>query len=125
MANGTLGDFIYLLAAPAWIWVLIYGLRTVKEWPNIMARRNEARRDAAAVHAGDWERLRNEVTRAHDRIDKVQGELDLCHQERDEWRSRAIAAEAVNLGRGEANQQAQRIVSTERQADARKREGDK
>jgi hypothetical protein len=101
----------------------ILGLVTWRLWnglPNVMAQWIEWRKLKAAAKADDWSRLRDEITRLDGRIDTLQRELDLCHEERDEWRSRAIAAEAVTLGRGAALQEAQRIVSTERQADANK-----
>lgn len=68
-------------------------------------------------------RLEARVAKLEERCDKVEAELAECHAERDEWRSRAIAAEATMIGKGRADQEAQIIVSTEREADAAARKG--
>jgi hypothetical protein len=44
--------------------------------------------------------------------------VDECRKREGEWMQRAIAAEAYQLGEGAARQEAQRIISTERQIDA-------
>jgi hypothetical protein len=127
MGNGT-GDFIYLLAAPAYLWVLIYGLRTFKEWPNIMARRNEARRDKAAIEGGQVERMDTRMRRLEERYEVLetahQDCLDNFSAERDaraEERAGRLKAEALLLARQQSDQGAQLIVSSEREADAAKR----
>ena len=79
-----------------------------------MARLNERHRDRAAEKSGDWSRLRDEIKRLDERCDHLQREVDECRKREGEWMSRAIAAEAVQLGEGRANQEAQRIVSAER-----------
>ena len=50
-------------------------------------------------------------------------EVTECRRREGEWMHRAIVAEAALMGKGEAHQEAQRIVSTEREADAIKRKG--
>jgi hypothetical protein len=117
-----MGDAWYwTLAAPLWLVVLIYGLRTAKDWPGIMARWNERRRDASAERAGDWSRLRAEIRRLDDRCDHLQREVDECREREGVWMQRAIAAESALMGKGEVKQEAQRIVSAEREIDAGKR----
>lgn len=114
----ALADFFSLEAG---VWS-IFGVIALVAWrmwnglPGVMAQWIEWRKAKAAAKSVDWDRLRSEITRLDGRIDHLLDELELCHQERDMWRSRAISAEATYLGRGEANQQAQLIVSTERQA---------
>lgn len=74
----------------------------------------------------DWARLRDEVGRLVGRVQSLEGkcdtlesEVDACRQREGEWMRRAIEAEAALMGRGRADQEAQRIVSAERQADAK------
>jgi len=108
---------------------IIAGVNSVVVWrfwpaiPEIMARINERRRDRQSATDRHQDRLEARIVRLEERCDAVEAELAECHRERDEWRGRAVAAEAVMIGRGEANQAAQRIVSAEREHDAAKREG--
>src|SRR5690349_10147490 len=95
----------------------------VKVWPLILAKLIEARRDKVDEKAGDWSRLRGEIERLDGRCDHLQQEVDECHRREGEWMSRAIRAESALLGKGEVRQEAQRIVSAERQADAAKKDG--
>lgn len=48
-------------------------------------------------------------------------EVNACREREGEWMRRAITAEAALMGKGDAQQEAQRIVSAEREADAIKR----
>ena len=48
-------------------------------------------------------------------------EVNECRRREGEWMHRAIVAEAALMGKGEAQQEAQRIVSAEREADSIKR----
>lgn len=64
---------------------------------------------------GDWQRLHAEIVRLDERCDHLQREVDECRQREGEWMRRAIVAEAASEGIGEARQEAQRIVSAERQ----------
>lgn len=102
----------YALAAPVWIWVCLYGLRTVKEWPNIMARRNEAKRDAAQIAGGMLDRLDK-------RIQFLEAAEEECRAELASAKGRIAELEGYNIGRGEAKQDAQRMLSAEREADKR------
>lgn len=88
--------------------------------PLYLERRNEARRISAEGETSDWSRLRDEIARLDGRCDHLQREVDDCREREGEWMRRAITAEATLQGEGEAWQEAQRIVSTERQADAKK-----
>ena len=92
-----------------------------KGWPSIMARVNERRRDITAEKDGDWTRLRVEIARLDERCDHLQREVDECREREGEWMRRAIAAEAASEGVGDARQNAQRIVSAEREADRREK----
>jgi septal ring factor EnvC (AmiA/AmiB activator) len=88
---------------------------------------SERRRDAAAEKANDFQRLREEVDRLSKRVEVLEDKVEECEKDRDDWRNRAVTAEAelirlqaYEYGTGEARQAAQRIVSTERTEDGKK-----
>lgn len=111
---GDVQTWAYLVGTPAWLAFLVYVVRTVRDWPNVMARWNERLRDKESAKDGDWARLRAEIVRLDARCDHLQREVDECREREGVWMQRAIAAEAAHLGAGEAKQEAQRIISTER-----------
>lgn len=85
-----------------------------KAWPLIMARINERHRDKEAGKSGDWSRLRAEISRLDERCDHLQREVDECREREGEWMKRAIAAEAYQIGRGDAAQTVTIIESRKR-----------
>lgn len=102
-----------------WIMAVFNGVIAFRLWPvipEIMSRINERKRDRQSAADRLQDRLESRLEKLEHRVDATEEELAECHRERDEWRSRAVAAEAVKLGEGEARQMAQRIVSIERQA---------
>ena len=104
----------------------INGVLAWRIWPAIpaiMGRINDRRRDHQNASDRLQDRLEGRVDKLEKRCDKLEEELAECHRERDEWMSRAVAAEATMIGKGRADQEAQIIVSTERQADAAARKG--
>lgn len=113
--------WVYALGTPAWLALLVYVARTVRDWPNFMARWNERLRDKEAAKDGDWSRLRAEIARLDERCDHLQREVDECREREGVWMQRAIAAEAAHLGAGEAKQEAQRIISAERESQGKHR----
>lgn len=118
---------IFTTAMAAWTAVFMLAVRLFHTWPLVMARVNERLRDKEAEKNGEWGRLHAEIARLDARLvsldarcDHLQHEVDECHRRESEWMQRAIAAEAYNLGQGTAFNEAQRIVSTEREADKAK-----
>ena len=121
---------IFSVASAAWAFVCINAVALFKMWPAIMARINERKRDAHVEKSSDWQRLRDEIKRLDARIDallgrcdELQHEVDACRQREHEWMRRAIAAEAFQLGQGEARQDAANIVAVERIVDPNKHKG--
>lgn len=96
----------------------VLAFRVWKVFPEFMARLNERRRDHDSASDRLQDRLAARVEKLEHRCDKLEEELAECHRERDEWRSRAVAAEAFLTGEGQARQTGQMIVSAEREADA-------
>lgn len=115
---------IFSAAAGVWTIAAMVAVALFRSWPLIMARINERQRDRQSEKSGDWQRLRDEINRLDGRCDHLQTEVDECRAREAEWMHRAIAAEAVHLGKGEAEQHAARIVAAERIIEAaRKNEG--
>lgn len=121
----ALAEFFSLEAG---VWS-IFGVLFLLAWrmwnglPNVMAQWIEWRKAKAAEKSQDWTRLRAEIDKLWNECAELRKVVQECERREGEWMSRAIAAEAKLLGMGEAKQEAQRIVSTERQADANKRDG--
>jgi hypothetical protein len=108
----------------AWAAVLILALFVARLWsgaPAILDKWLAWRAAKAAERTAYWDRLLKEIKRLDERCDHLQSEVDACREREGEWMQRAIAAEAYQLGEGEALQKAQRIVSAERQMDADKK----
>lgn len=105
----------------------ILGLVSWRIWnglPHVMAQWIAWRVAKDAAKGADWNRLRSEIDKLWTECRELRQAVQDCENREVEWMHRAIAAEAKLLGRGEAMQDAQRIVSAEREIDARKR-GDK
>lgn len=122
MGDVDVWRFLLQPIVPAYLTLLIVGVMAWKAYPAVLARVLEGRRDREAAKSGDWSRLRAEIVRLDERCDHLQREVDECREREGVWMQRAIAAEAAMLGKGEAKQEAQRIVSAEREVDARARD---
>lgn len=114
---------VFSVASAAWTVACMVAVALFKMWPHIMARLNERRRDAHTEKSSDWQRLRDEIGRLDTRCDHLQVEVDACREREGEWMRRAIAAEAFQIGQGEANQKAAAIVAAERILDSKKNSG--
>jgi hypothetical protein len=119
--DGLLAN-IFSAATGVWALVLMVAVALFKTWPLIMARINERLRDKEAEKNSEWSRFQAEIARLVERVvmveqrcDHLQHEVDECRKREADWMHRAIAAEAYQLGEGEAHQQAQRFLSAERQ----------
>lgn len=124
-----LNDFSWvgqIFSATNGVWTLVaiitFGL--FRAWPLILGKINERKRDDVAEKAGDWVRLRDEVTRLAARVEVLEQKVEECESERDAALKRAVTAEtelikleAYNQGRGEGMQTAQVILSSERKKD--------
>jgi urease accessory protein UreF len=116
---------IFSAAAGVWALVAMAAVALFRAWPHIMGRWNERFRDRLTEEAGDWDRIRSERDVAREERDMVRDRWAECEAARIEWMGRAVKAEAIvqgyNDGIGIARNEAQRIVSAEREADAKKR----
>lgn len=125
-ASGLLpwtGVYVLLLGIFVGLWRVV---------PGIMQRANERQKQqdehalaAAAAEAEakaeHVEMLREEVRRLSQRVEALELKVEECERREDEWRHRAIEAEAevhrrdaIELGLGQARQQAQAAVSADR-----------
>lgn len=119
MEDGIL-DKLLSVPAALWAFVCINAVALFKTYPFIMAKLNERHRDKAKEKDGDWSRLRAEIVRLDERCDHLQHEVDDCRAREADWMSRAIKAESALLGKGEVKQEAQRIVSADREEHAKR-----
>jgi outer membrane murein-binding lipoprotein Lpp len=115
---------IFTLERGVWTLVALGVVALIRTWPLILARINERERDGVAEKAGDWDRLRQEVSRLADRVAALERKVDECEEERDAALRRAVTAEtelikleAYHFGVGEGKQTAQVILSAERKKD--------
>jgi len=118
MDDAALWSYLGWALPPLWAWVLIYALRTFKEWPAIMARRNEARRDTASAADALLARYEN-------RVASLEAAEEKCRFDLTEALRRLGEIEGYMMGRGKASQDAQLIVSAEREIEAAKRDNGK
>lgn len=117
-------SFLGLLTAPStplWVVAALVFAGLLRFGPQYMAQANERARDKAAQMAGDWTRLRDEVDRLARRVEALETKVEECEQDRDNWRHQATSAsaelarrDAIELGLGQARQQAQAAVSADR-----------
>lgn len=106
------------------LWLVAIAMTTVvlRSGPSFLERWNERLRDKDAAKAGDWSRLRGEIKRLDERCAQIEEREQECQHNLADALQRIGQLEGYNLGIGEAHQTAQRIVSSERAKDARKKE---
>lgn len=98
--NDWLGK-IFSVAGAAWVAAAMLAVRLFHTWPNVMARINERRRDAATEKSDDWQRVRDERDHALQQVETLRALLAECERLSIERLGRAITAEATLLGLGE------------------------
>lgn len=101
---------------PSYMVALAMTAVILRHGPAFMERWNERLRDKATARAADWSRLTDLCDRHTVEIKALKNENLECHR-------RLAALEGYNDGRGKAAQDAQVIISTEREIDAAKRKG--
>ena len=121
MAYDKLLEKIFTATTGVWTLVVLALIAWLRSRPSLVEKLNERRRDAASERAGDFDRLRSEVTRLSERLETLEKKVKECEDDREEWRKRALVAEAELIkqeayfqGSGNARQDAQLIVSAER-----------
>jgi len=120
---GDAQTWAYVLGAPAWLAFLVYLVRTVRDWPNIMAQWNARQRDKVDEKAQDWSRLRGEIERLDGRCERLEIAEEACRGELASAKGRLAELEGFMMGQGKARNDAAAIVATERLADRKAREG--
>lgn len=98
---------IFTVGTAAWAVVAMLGVALFAAWPRIMERRNEGKRDRAAIEAGQFDRMDARLQRLERREEECQAKLaDALH--------RIAELEGYNVGRGKADQEAAGVVARER-----------
>ncbi len=95
----------------------------VKVWPIIIAKLAETRTSDDAIAGKQMERLVAEVGRLDHRVQSLEVSEERCREELADAKGRIAELEGYNIGAGKARAEAQRIVSTEREADRHGRRG--
>jgi hypothetical protein len=122
----------YAVVPPLWVWAGFTAVRTIRDWPNVMARWNERQRDAAEIESGQVDRMDARMLRLEQRC----AALELAHQEclenlQNERDGRAaehagrLEAEALLMARQRSDQSVQVRLSAEREVDASARTADR
>lgn len=111
---------IFSAATGVWTLVLMAAVALFKAWPHVLGRFNERYRDKLAEEAGDWERIRAERDVAREERDLVRDRWAECQAELAAERAAHMELKAYHDGLGAARNEAQRILSEEREA-AKKR----
>lgn len=101
---------LYLVGGPLWGAVLIYALRTVRDWPGIMGKWNERHRDAAEIEGARYVRM-------DERMQRLEQREEECQQKLTEALFRIAKLEGFEHGQGEAMNVAQLYLSQERKQD--------
>lgn len=117
---------VFSVESGVWSIVAVVSVLAFRIWrvfPEVMARLNERRRDRNSAEDRHQARLEARIEKLEKRCDDLEEALAETRCERDEWKSRAVAAEAFLSGEGQARQVGQMIASTEREADAAARKG--
>lgn len=115
MADDSFVSILLQPATPLYLALVFLVGYGVKIYPLVLERINEARRDKAAIDHGLYERLAA-------RCEKLETSEQKCRADLADAVKRIAELEGYMIGTGAAKQDAQRIVSTEREVDARKRE---
>lgn len=97
MVDSDLLGRIFTVPAAAWTATLAFVAYLIRN-------RNERLRDLNTEKAGDWDRIRSERDVAREERDLVRDRWAQCEAERLEWMARAVRAEAIIQGYGEARQ---------------------
>lgn len=118
---GDVPGWAYVVGAPLWAVAVVYFVRTTKDWPGIMGRWNERRRDRAQIESDQYERIAARCTTLERRCDDLEREVQDCHRSLADERAGRLAAEALLMGRQRSDQDAQLRLSAGRAADAAER----
>lgn len=117
MANLNVLAQLFSVGTAAWAVVAMLGVALFAAWPRIMERRNESKRDRAAIEGSQYERMDARMQRLEQREEECQRQLT-------DALKRIATLEGFQVGRGEGHNEAQMILSSERQADAKKAKPD-
>lgn len=117
MSDGGFAAWLMSPAPPAWAASLVFATLVFKFYPLWKQRWTEARTAEDAITGHQWTRLTGEITRLDAEIKMLKQSEQNCREELADAKSRIAELEGYNIGQGKALQEAQRIVSTEREID--------
>lgn len=122
MSDGSFATWLTSPAPPVWLAFIGLAVLAIRFFPSWKQRWTEARTADDAIVGNQWTRLTSEIKRLDHRVRSLEESEEKCRAELADAKNRIAELEGYNMGRGEARNEAQRIVSAEREADARKRD---
>jgi hypothetical protein len=129
---GDVQTWVYALGAPAWLALMVYVVRTARDWPNFMARWNERQRDKAEIEGDQIARMDARMLRLETRVRELEEAHEECLQHlqaeragRAKEHAGRLEAEAMLMARQRGDQAVQLRISAEREIDAHDREDEK
>ena len=108
---------IFSVGTAAWALVAMLGVALFAAWPRIMEQLNKGKVDRASIEAGQYERM-------DARLQRLEVAEEKCRADLADARGRIAELEGYLMGRGEAMQTAQRMLSAARVTDAKKAKPD-
>ena len=121
MADGSFVSWITSPAPPVWLAFIGLAVLAIRFFPSWKQRWTEARTADDAIVGNQWSRLTGEINRLDGRVKHLEISEERCRIELADAKNRIAELEGYNMGQGKARQEAQAIVSTEREIDARQR----
>lgn len=117
MANASFVAWLTSPAPPVWAAVITAAVLVFRAYPSLRQRWTEARTAEDSIVGNQWSRLTTEIGRLAKRIETLEAAEQRCREELADAKNRIAELEGYNMGHGSAMQEAQMIVSAEREAD--------
>jgi hypothetical protein len=117
---GEANSFIsWLSSGGAAIWLGFFMLLgwMVRTWPVWKQRVTEAKAGADTIAGNQMARLVGEIGRLAQRVESLEASEERCRTDLADAKMRIAELEGYNMGRGEARNEAQRMLSNERETD--------
>lgn len=129
MADGNIWQIVTAVGAAGT--ASVFGLLAIRVWsgiPKFMEQWLALRQAKALEKAADWSRRGDllkdqgdEIKRLGERCKRLEAAEEKCRNDLADAKERIATLEGYNIGEGKALNEAQRILSAEREADAEKR----
>lgn len=123
MADGSFATWLTSPAPPVWLAFIGLAVLAIRFFPSWKQRWTEARTADDAIVGNQLSRLVSEIERLSARVNLLEASEERCRSELADAKMRIAELEGYNIGRGEARNEAQRMLSNEREIDREKGKG--